>query len=71
MLAFIDGEFRGMAADQSDLATAGVRNMDKFVEVDTGKIYYYNEEDSEWVEFPQQDTLASASQDAEQANTSE
>lgn len=64
MIAYIDGEFRGLAADKTDLADAGAKNMDKFVEVDTGKTYYYDEENTEWVEFggSSSDTLASAAQ---------
>lgn len=28
------------------------RNGDKFTEIDTGKIYLYDEEGAQWVQFP-------------------
>ena len=41
-------EYAGLSTDNKP--TDGVATGAIFVEVDTGKVYFYNSEDSEWVE---------------------
>ncbi len=52
MIAYIDGEYRGLADDLTKMDTSTVPNMAKFVEADTGKVYYFDSENSEWVTTP-------------------
>ena len=40
-------EYRGLSTDTKPTATNG----DLFIEIDTGKLYFYDEDSSDWVEF--------------------
>ena len=42
--------FRGLSTDSDSLPTSGVPNGSEFLEIDTGKIYYYDEESSGWLD---------------------
>lgn len=69
MIAYIDGSYRGTAADKSAMTDTNIPNMASFIEVDTGKLYFYDAENTQWVEFAPSvsssdgDTLASASEE--------
>lgn len=41
--------YRGTEADKT--ALTGMRDKDAFIEIDTGKIYFYDEESEDWIEF--------------------
>ena len=67
MISYIDGSYRGTAADKTAMTDTNIPNMASFIEVDTGKLYFYDAENSQWVEFTAAsssdgDTLASAAQ---------
>lgn len=67
MLAYIDGAYRGSSTDRAAMTSDVIRNQEAFIEVDTGKLYFYDAENSQWVEFTAAsssggDTLASAAQ---------
>lgn len=51
MIAYIDGTYRGTSSDKASMPTDNIRNMDVFIEIDTGKIYFYNKDADAWVEF--------------------
>ena len=42
-------EYAGLSKDSKP--TAGVRNGSSFIEMDTGKVYLFNEAAGEWVEI--------------------
>lgn len=42
-------EYNGLSTDTKP--TDGVRNGSVFIEIDSGKIYFYDEENSEWHEY--------------------
>lgn len=42
-------DIRGLSTDTKP--TTGVSNMSSFIEADTGKIYFYDANNKEWVEF--------------------
>lgn len=42
-------EYAGLSTDEKP--TAGVRNGSSFIEMDTGKVYLFNETAGEWVEI--------------------
>lgn len=46
----LTNEFDGLSTDTKP--TDGVRNGSVFIEIDTGKIYLYDEEGAEWHEQP-------------------
>lgn len=48
---FFENAYRGTAAERAALLSSGVtiREKEAFIEIDTGKIYFYN--NGEWVEF--------------------
>ncbi len=68
MISYIDGSYRGTSADKTAMTDTNIPNMASFIEVDTGKLYFYDAENSQWVEFAPSgsssdgDTLASAAQ---------
>lgn len=47
-------EYYGLSTDDKD--TVQANNADKFYEIDTGKIYRYNESSHEWIEQPDSTT---------------
>ncbi len=51
MLAYIDGAYRGSSTDRAAMSGDAIRNQEAFIETDTGKLYFYDAENSEWVEF--------------------
>ena len=69
MVAYIDGAYRGSSTDRAAMTSDVIRNQEAFIETDTGKLYFYDAENSQWVEFVASgsasggDTLASAAQD--------
>ena len=68
MISYIDGSYRGTAADKTAMTDTNIPNMAAFIEVDTGKLYFYDADNTQWVEFTASgsssggDTLASASE---------
>lgn len=67
MVAYIDGAYRGSSTDRAAMTNDVIRNQEAFIETDTGKLYFYDAENSQWVEFTASsssdgDTLASASE---------
>ena len=45
-------EFRGLSTDaKPDETKDNVGNGASFLEIDTGKLYFYNADSAEWVEF--------------------
>lgn len=45
-------EFRGLSTDtKPDETKDGVGNGAAFIEMDTGKLYFYDAENTQWVEF--------------------
>lgn len=71
MIAYIDGAYRGSSTDRAAMTGDAIRNQEAFIETDTGKLYFYDAENSQWVEFAPSgsssggDTLASAAEDNE------
>jgi len=51
MISYIDGEYRGLAADLTAMDTSNLRNMEKFVVADEGKVSYWDLENQTWVDF--------------------
>lgn len=51
MISYIDGSYRGTSADKTAMTDTNIPNMASFIEVDTGKLYFYDAENSQWVEF--------------------
>lgn len=68
MVAYIDGAYRGSSTDRAAMSGDVIRNQEAFIETDTGKLYFYDAENTQWVEFTSGgsssggDTLASAAQ---------
>ena len=65
MVAYIDGAYRGSSTDKAAMTGDVIRNQEAFIETDTGKLYFYDAENSQWVEFAPSsgdDTLASAAE---------
>lgn len=47
-------EFRGLSTDTKPNETKdGVGNGAAFIEMDTGKLYFYDADSKQWVEFSQ------------------
>ena len=48
-------EFRGLEGDDKPTSISGatIENGSSFLEMDTGKVYYYDLENSEWVTTPE------------------
>lgn len=46
-------EYRGLSTDNPKPTKAlnGCKNGDCFIEMDTGKIYFFDAENEEWIEF--------------------
>lgn len=66
MVAYIDGAYRGSSTDRAAMTSDVIRNQEAFIETDTGKLYFYDAENTQWVEFAPSsdgDTLASASEE--------
>lgn len=51
MISYIDGEYRGLAADLLTMDTTNVQNMERFVVADEGKVCYWDAESKEWVDY--------------------
>ena len=51
MLAYIDGAYRGSSTDRAAMTSDVIRNQEAFIETDTGKLYFYDADNEEWVEF--------------------
>ena len=51
MLAYIDGAYRGSSTDRAAMSGDAIRNQEAFIETDTGKLYFYDAENTQWVEF--------------------
>lgn len=51
MVAYIDGAYRGSSTDRAAMSGDVIRNQEAFIETDTGKLYFYDAENSEWVEY--------------------
>lgn len=52
-------ELRGLADDEKPTTINGgaIENGSEFLEIDTGDLYYFNEDDTEWVKpTPAEDT---------------
>ena len=43
-------DYRGLSTDNKD-SLFGVKNGSTFLEIDTGKVYIYNQETQTWVEI--------------------
>jgi hypothetical protein len=41
--------YRGTEAEKT--ALTGMRDKDAYIEIDTGKVYFYDAANSEWIEF--------------------
>lgn len=67
MISYIDGEYRGLAADLLTMDTTNVQNMERFVVADEGRTCYWDGENQTWVDYvvpaSDGDTLASAAQE--------
>lgn len=51
MISYIDGEYRGLAADLETMDTNNVQNMERFVVADEGKVCYWDAESKTWVDY--------------------
>lgn len=51
MISYIDGEYRGLAADLQAMDTTNVQNMERFVVADEGKTCYWDGENQTWVDY--------------------
>jgi hypothetical protein len=51
----LTNEYNGLSTDTKPIE--GVRNGSKFVEIDTGKVYMFDEEGKTWIEQPSVDAL--------------
>lgn len=60
-------EFRGLSDDTKPTSISGatIENGSSFLEMDTGKIYYYDLENTQWVTTPEPETPSEPSEPEE------
>lgn len=60
-------EFRGLEGDDKPTSISGatIENGSSFLEMDTGKVYYYDLENTTWVTTPEPETPVEPSEPSE------